>query len=161
MANPNGPFRWLNRKNLLLSIFIGLLITGSSVGAILSNRTPAIVRSSASGTYTDPNGLIGSDGWELFPSTSGAAVMFDEQLQTAKDYRDFRPCFDDKGQRIGERAEMWIYSPPPTRASWRIVWTERSKEFSQLYWAEAETLAGARKLESSARQKWKLCRRTK
>jgi hypothetical protein len=149
--------RWFNLKTVLLVVIV-LAIATVSVAVKIANKPLNIVRSSSSGTYTDQNGIIGSEQWELFPSTSGATGMFDDQLQQSKAYREFSPCFDDRGKPIGERAAMWMHSPTPTKAFWRIVWTDRTRESSQLYWTEADTLEVARDLEIKSSAKWRVCK---
>ncbi|HEV8368255.1 MAG TPA: hypothetical protein VGQ39_09920 [Pyrinomonadaceae bacterium] len=149
--------RWFNLKTVLL-VTIVLAIAVVSLAVNLSNRPAKVVRSGSSGTYTDQKGVIGSEQWELFPTPSGATQMFDDQLQQSRAYQEFSPCFDDRGRRIGERAAMWMHSPTPTKAFWRIIWTERNSESSQLYWTEADTLEVARDLETKSGAKWPLCR---
>ena len=47
----------------------------------LANRTPGMVHSSSSVGYSNQDGLIGTDYYEFFPSSSDATAMFDEQLK--------------------------------------------------------------------------------
>ena len=87
--------------------------------------------------------------------------MFDDQLQRAQQYTNFGPCFDEKGQRIGEKVTIWTHSTPPTKGLWRIMWTEQNTSSSKLYWVEGESVESALALEAEARARWKLCDATK
>ena len=151
--------RWFNLKTVLLVTTV-LAIAGVSLAVNLSNRPPKIVPSVSSGTFADQSGVIGSEQRELFPSPTGATDKFNKQLEASIQYREFTPCFDDRGKRIGERAAMWMQSPPPTKALWRITWTDRTAESSRLYWTEADSLDVARDLEIKSRERWRLCRTT-
>lgn len=88
------------------------------------------------------------------------SVKYD-QLQRAQHYSNFSPCFDEKGQRIGEKVTIWTLSTLPTKGLWRIMWTERNTRSSKLYWVEGEAVECALALEGEARAKWKLCNATK
>ena len=156
--NPQKP-RWFNLKTVLLATIV-LAIAGVSLAVNSANNPTTIVPSVSSGTFADRNGVIGSEQRELFPSPTGATDRFNEQLEVSKQYRDYTPCFDDYGKRIGERAAMWVDSSPPTKAFWRIIWTDRTAESSQLYWTEADSLDVARDLEIKSKERWRLCKTT-
>jgi len=100
----------------MLLILAVILVAGTSVIVSLANRRSAVVRSSFSGSYSDLNGFIGHDQYELFPSPSAASALFDDLLNQSKAYQEFSPCFDDRGKRIGEKAALWLHTPPPTKA---------------------------------------------
>lgn len=140
---------------------IALAIAVYSVFIAVANKPQAIVRSGGSNSYSNQSRFVGADGWELFPTMSEAAAMFDDKLQRAQHYTNFSPCFDEKGQRVGEKVTIWTLSTPPTNGLWRIMWTERNTSSSKLYWVEAESLERALALEREARAKWKLCNATK
>lgn len=155
---PNS--RWFNIKTLSL-VGLGLLVITVTVLVKLANGTPKIVRSGSSITHSDQRrGTIGTAGWELFPSLSEATAKFNEFLENSKSYQEFTPCFDDRGKMIGNRAVLWMHSPPPTKAYWKIVWTEQRTDFSKLYYVESDSLDNARELENNARTEWRLCRTT-
>src|SRR5258705_9846495 len=94
---------------------IALAIAVYSVFIAVANKPQAIVRSGGSNSYSNQSRFVGADGWELFPTMSEAAAMFDDKLQRAQHYTNFSPCFDEKGQRIGEKVTIWTLSTPPTR----------------------------------------------
>ena len=148
---------WFSVKNISLIVAV-LLVAGTTLLVSFANRTPAVVRSSFSASYTDQDGLIGQDDYDLFPSPSGASAMFDDLLNQSKDYREFSPCFDDRGQRVGEKVALWLHTPPPSKAYWRIVWTRRMEDRSELFSVQADTLDGAHAMELRVREKWQLCR---
>ena len=149
--------RWFSFRNISL-IFAVILVAGASVLVSRANRRPAVIRSGASVSYWEVNRIVGSDHYELFPSPSGASAMFDDLLNQSKAYQEFSPCFDDSGQRVGEKAALWLHTPPPSRAYWRIVWTSRMEDRSELFSVEADTLDGAHAMELRVREKWQLCR---
>ena len=149
--------RWFSFRSISLIVAV-ILVAGASVLVSLANRRPAVVHSSFGGSYSDLNGIIGHDHYELFPSPSGASAMFDDLLNQSKAYQEFSPCFDDRGQRVGEKAALWLHTPPPSKAYWRIVWTRRMEDRSELFSVQADTLDGAHAMELRVREKWKLCR---
>ena len=155
---PESPY-WRVFKIALIPLVV-LLLAVVSLAIRAANVRPEIVPSSGSSSFSNNGGLIGSDGYEISPSTSQATARFDEQLKQAKQFQEFGPCFDDRGQRIGERVALWIYSSEP-KAFWRIVWTERRANYSAIYWVEADTLEGAKALEQNSHEKWRLCKDTK
>ena len=155
---PQSPY-WRVFKIALIPLVVLLLVV-VSLAISAANVRPDIVPSSGSGSFSNNDGLIGSDGYEISPSTSAASAKFDEQLKQAQQFQEFSPCFDDRGQRIGERAAMWMYSSEP-KSFWRIVWTERRANYSAIYWVEADTLEGAKVLEQNSQEKWRLCKATK
>src|SRR5258705_4230441 len=151
-------------KRHLRTIILGsiaLTIAVYSVFIAVANKPQAIVSSGGSNSYSNQSRFVGADGWELFPTMSEAAAMFDDKLQRAQHYTNFSPCFDEKGQRIGEKVTIWTLSTPPTKGLWRIMWTERNTSSSKLYWVEAESMERALALEREARAKWKPCGATK
>jgi len=155
---PQSP-SWGVFKIAVIPIVVLLLaVVGLAIRA--ANARPEVVPSSGSGTFSNQNGTIGSDSYAISPSTSAATARFDEQLKEAQHFQDFSPCFDDRGQRIGERAAMWMYASDP-KSFWRIVWTERRANYSAIYWVEADTLEGAKALEQNSQVKWRLCKATK
>src|SRR5215204_2143789 len=104
---PRKPF--ISRKGLSISLcIVALLIACVTVLVTIAHRTPAIVRSGFSVTYTDQNGIIGRDQYKLFPSPTGAAEMLEEMLNDSREYREYSPCFDDRGRRNGERTALWL-----------------------------------------------------
>src|SRR5258705_2314511 len=151
-------------KRHLRTIIPGAIVLAIAVYSVfiaVANKPQTIVHSAGSNSYSNQDRFVGSDGWELFPATFEAAAMFDNQLQRAQHYTNFSPCFDEKGQRIGEKVTIWTISTPPTQGLWRIMWTERNTSSSKLYWVEGESVESALALESEARAKWKLCNATK
>jgi len=152
--------RWFNLKTLSLVIVV-VLVGSVSVVVNLANRTPDIVHTSSSMTVTDQHrGKIGTVGSELYPTISRAGEEFDELLESSKGYQEFTPCFDDRGKLIGKRAIMWMHSPPPTKAYWKIVWTEQRSDHSKLYYTESDSLDNARELENKIKTEWRACRTT-
>jgi hypothetical protein len=151
-------------KRRLRTIIPGAIVLAIAVYGVLmavANKPQAIVHSAGSSSYSNQGRFVGSDGWELFPTTSEATAMFDDQLQRAQHYTNFSPCFDEKGQRIGEKVTIWTLSTPPTKGLWRIMWTERNTSSSKLYWVEGESVERVLALEDEAQAKWKLCNATK
>ncbi len=149
--------RWVSSK--LMSLFLVAFLIGTvSLLTTLANRTPKIVHHGSSTSYSTSGKNIGSNRKEVFPSLSGANETFNEMLEESKGYQEFTPCFDDRGKLIGQRAIMWMHSPPPTKAFWRIVWTEKAADYSQLNYSESDSLDNARELER--KENWRICRTT-
>ena len=138
---PQSPF-WRVFRIALIPLVV-LLLAVVSLAIRAANVRPEVVPSSGGNTFANNDGVIGSDGYEISPSTSQATARFDEQLKEAQQFQEFSPCFDDRGQRIGERAAMWMYSSEP-KSFWRIVWTERRTNYSAIYWVQADTLKARR-----------------
>lgn len=116
-------------------------------------------------TVTDQNGIVGSLLHHQFPSSGGATASFDQMLNGSRDYRNYIPCFDDRGNRIGEKATMFIVNPDGN--SWRTVWTLRKTNSSELFYINAETLDGVLALEKtlssneSRKEGWRFCKATR
>ena len=153
--------RWLNLKTVSL-FAVTLLVATVTLLVNFAEGTSKIVHSSSSTSHTDQKrGLIGTSGWELFPSTSDATSKFNELLEGSNAYQEFTPCFNDRGKLIGNRAVISMPSQPSVKASWKIVWTEQRADFSKLYYTESDSLDNARELENNLGSELRLCRTTK
>jgi len=99
--------------------------------------------------------------WETHSSPPEATNKFNEQLRRAIEYREFTPCFDRQGRRIGERAMMYMISPHAQQPVWRILWTQQSEDFSESFMVESTSLSEARTGETIGQEGWKKCIATK
>lgn len=148
------------RRNLT-GLLVALVILG--VCSLVVRDPPASPKVPHSGirSYTSSDYEHMSWDWETHPSPLGATAKFNALLQGATEYIEFTPCFDARGHRIGERAAMRTTSPHTRRPVWRIVWTQRSEDFSESFTVESPLLSEARHGETTGQDGWKKCISTK
>lgn len=142
-------------------LLIALLIFGVSALLIEKNmRQPRVPHSSGHGyASSDHERMV----WyrETNSSPSAATDEFNAQLHRATRYMEFTPCFDGNGRRIGERAVMHMTPPHTPQPIWRIMWTQRSEDFSESFTVESTSLSEVRSGETAGQSGWKKCVPTK
>ncbi len=158
--------RFQNWKTISLLVII-IVVATITTALAFSLKGSRIVQTSSLGTYTDPNGVTGNDFHEQFPSPNEATASFDRMFSQSKEYRSYSPCFDDRGNRIGEKATLFLITAASAKTFWRIVWTQRKSESSDIFYIEAGTLDGVLALEKQLsssdppRENWRFCKTTK
>ncbi len=144
------------RRNFL-GLLTGLLIFGVSALLLVKNTRQRFVPSSGSYGYSSPAHEHMSGNWEMHASPLEATEEFNFQLRLAATYREFTPCFDPNGRRTGERALMYMMPPYVPQATWRIMWTQQSADFSESFQVESPSLSDVRYLETNVPETWKKC----
>jgi len=142
-------------------VLIALLISGVSVLLIEKNMRPPRVPHSSSRGYTSSDHERVVWHWKTYSSSPEATDEFNTHLERATQYMEFTPCFDRDGRRIGERAVMYMTPPHTPQPTWRIVWTQRSEDFSESFTVESTSLSEARSGETAGQAGWKKCVPTK
>lgn len=155
--------RFRNWKPIALVAIIIVIAVGAIL--VIYRGYFRVVETSVSETVTDQNGIVGSLLHHQFPSPTDATSSFDQMLNESRDYRNYIPCFDDRGNRVGEKATMFLVKPDGN--SWRTVWTLRNTNSSDLFYVNAETLDGVLALEKSLssnesrKEGWRFCKATR
>ena len=158
--------RFLNLKPIAL-VAILIVIAGIAIILILNHGVLRGLQKSSLGTFTDPSGIVGGDYYEQFASPTEASESFDRMLNQSREYRNFSPCFDDRGNRIGEKVTIFLVTSSPAKTFWRTVWTQRKTNSSDLFYVEAETLDGVLAIEKEHSAKewqergWRFCKTTR
>jgi len=144
------------RRNLS-GLLLALVICGVSALLVRKHTPRPIVPSSRGVGYTssDRPGMVWY--WETHPSPLKATDEFNAHLQRATQYMEFTPCFDRDGRRNGERAVLYVTPPHTSQPTWRIMWTQQGKDFSELFTVESTSLSEARSGETAGQDGWKKC----
>lgn len=142
-------------RRILLGLPVALLTFAA--GAFFFHGRTGVVPSSGSFSWRSPDRELMTYRWEIFPSPSAATEQFNEQLRRAEQYREFTPCLDAGGRRVGERAVMLFAPPAVPEPTWRVVWVVRADDSSELFWSESKSLPDALYFETVERPGGKRC----